>query len=130
MRVIDLQSGQQVLDLVDQRRPDDYIIATGVSHSLVDLLETTFSRVGLDYRDDLISTDFLIRPLDIQHTLCDTSHTESILKWRAERDLNDIITEMLYAELQRSSTHEKACKLLGIKKQKSPLNVISINTRT
>jgi GDPmannose 4,6-dehydratase len=112
-----------------QKGPDDYIIATGVSHSLVDFLEIAFSRVGLDYRDHLISKDFLIRPLDIKQTLCDTSHTESKLKWRAERDLNDIITEMLYAELTRSSTHEKACKLLALNTQKSPQNVIDINTK-
>jgi len=112
-----------------QKSPDDYIIATGVSHSLVDFLEITFSIVGLDYRDHLISKDFLIRPLDIKQTLCDTSHTESKLKWRAERDLNDIITEMLYAELTRSSTHEKACKLLGINAQQSAQNVIGINTK-
>ena len=112
-----------------QKSPDDYIIATGVSHSLVDFLEIAFSRVGLNYRDHLISKNFLIRPLDIKQTLCDTSHTESKLKWRAERDLNDIITEMLYAELTRSSTHEKACKLLGISTQKAPQNVVSINTK-
>ncbi|HAU68265.1 MAG TPA: hypothetical protein DCW52_07695, partial [Gammaproteobacteria bacterium] len=111
-----------------QESPDDYIIATGVSHSLVDFLEIAFSRVGLDYRDHLISKDFLIRPLDIKQTLCDTSLTESKLKWRAKMDLNDIITQMLYAELTRSSTHEKACKLLGISTPKTQQNVIGINT--
>jgi GDPmannose 4,6-dehydratase len=112
-----------------QSQPDDYIIATGTSHGLIDFLEIAFSRVGLDYNDHLISKEFLIRPLDIKQTFCNTSHTESKLKWSAERDLNDIVTEMLYAELTRNSSPEKACEILGIDPQESPQNVISMNAK-
>ncbi|MFT5612471.1 MAG: GDPmannose 4,6-dehydratase [Arenicella sp.] len=107
-----------------QKQPDDYIIATGNSHSLVDFLETTFSRINLDYKDHLVTKEFLIRPLDIKQTICDTSHTESKLNWRAEKDLNDVVTEMLYVELARSIGTEKASDLLGLN---FPQNVFNIN---
>ncbi|MFT5135524.1 MAG: GDPmannose 4,6-dehydratase [Arenicella sp.] len=107
-----------------QKQPDDYIIATGSSHSLVDFLETTFSRINLDYKDHLVTKEFLIRPLDIKQTICDTSHTESKLNWCAEKDLKDVVTEMLYVELARSIGTEKASDLLGLN---FPQNVFNIN---
>lgn len=112
-----------------QDQPDDYIIATGTSHSLINFLDVTFSRVGLDHRDHLVSKDFLIRPLDIKQTICDTSHTESALKWRAQRNLNDVVTEMLFAELARNTGLEKACEVLGFNAKKPPKNVVNINIK-
>lgn len=111
-----------------QDQPDDYIIATGKSHSLTDFLDVTFSRVGLDYNNYLISKDFLIRPLDIKKTVCDTSNTEFKLKWHAKRDLNDVVTEMLYAELAKNAGVERACELLGFNSKEPPKNVVNINS--
>jgi len=110
-----------------QDQPDDYIIATGKSHSLINFLQITFSRVGLDYKDHLISKEFLIRPLDIKQTICDTSHTESKLKWRAQRSLNDVVTEMLYAELTKNTGFDKACELLGFNAKHPPQNIVGVN---
>ncbi|GAA6137771.1 GDP-mannose 4,6-dehydratase [Arenicella sp. 4NH20-0111] len=114
---------------LQQDQPDDYIIATGTSHRLKDFLDITFSRVGLRYQDHLVSKKFLTRPLDINQTLCDTNHTESKLDWSATRDLNAVVTEMLYAELSRSTNIEKACDILGFNTQKPPKNVVNINSK-
>lgn len=112
-----------------QSAPDDYVIATGVSHSLTEFLQTTFSRLGLNYRDHLRSKEFLVRPLDIKKTICDVSHTKNQLDWHADKNLEEVVTQMLYAELQRSSGHTRACSLLGLKEETYPENVVKMQTR-
>ncbi len=112
-----------------QSQPDDYIIATGTSHKLLDFLDITFSRVGLNYQDHLVSKDFLTRPLDINQTLCDTRHTENSLNWSATRDLNAVVTEMLYAELSLSVGAFKAGEFLGLNTEKPPKNLVQISSK-
>ncbi len=115
--------------ILSKEEPDDYIIATGKSHKLLEFLEITFSRVGLNYQDHLVSKKFLTRPLDINQTLCNTQHSYDSLGWSATRDLNAVVTEMLYAELTRSTGVDQACEILGFNAQKPPKNVVSINSK-
>lgn len=109
-----------------QQQPNDYVIATGVSSSLVDFLETTFSRINLDYRDYLLVKNSLIRPLDIKQTLCNVEHTEKALKWKSEKTLSDVVTEMLFAELSNNVGVAKANQMLAIDDSNPRMNLISI----
>ena len=48
--------------MLQQDKPDDYVIATGETHSVKEFLELAFSHMGLDYRDYLISDERFFRP--------------------------------------------------------------------
>ena len=109
-----------------QREAADYIIATGTSSTLTDFLDVAFSRLDLDYKDHLIVRNSLIRPLDIEQTLCDVSATEKRLNWNAKKTLDDVVTEMLFAELSTQIGSDQAAKKLGLKHMLENTSVISL----
>jgi len=97
---------------LQQPEPDDYLIATGVTHSLKDFLDIAFSILDLDYQEHLVVKNSLLRPLDIKQTLCDPSDTEQKLNWHAQTSLRDVISNMIQTELVSLVGKEAALKLL------------------
>lgn len=75
--------------------PKDYIIATGVLHTVRDVLVAAFSKVGLDYRDYVRVNPEFIRPEDGLPLRGDASAIYEDLGWRATKPLSDIIEEMV-----------------------------------
>ena len=59
--------------MLQQDRPDDYVIATGISHSVRDLVEVAFGHVGLDWRKHVRLDPKLIRPAEVEHLIGDSS---------------------------------------------------------
>jgi GDPmannose 4,6-dehydratase len=84
---------------LQQVEAHDYVIATGQTISLELFLEHTFSLLGLDYKQHLLQNESLLRPLDIRTTLCDVEGTATTLNWRAKHTVQDVITDMVFAEL-------------------------------
>ena len=101
---------------LQQDQPDDYLFATGITSSLEKFLEIAFNFVGLDYRDYLLLENSLLRPLDIKQTLCDPSATERKLDWRAEKNLEQVIEEMILAALTKQLGNKEALALLNKQK--------------
>lgn len=99
---------------LQQPQPDDYLIATGTTSSLQDFLRLTFSALNLDYRDYLVPKNSLLRPLDIQQTICNPETTNIKLNWTATQSLSHIVIEMLHTELNRRVGVEAAQKMLNI----------------
>ena len=92
---------------LQQPKADDYLIATGQTSSLEDFLRLSFNCVGLDYRDHVVSSSELLRPLDIQETRCDVSETNSILDWQAKADLSQIVQDMINHELKQQGGQDQ-----------------------
>ena len=113
-----------------QSHPNDYLIATGKSHSLKEFLEITFSRLNLAYKNHLVCNGFLIRPYDIKQTLCDISHTQTSLNWKPKKCLDDVITEMLYAELTKNIGASKASKMLQLDCPPEKSNVLNLGLQS
>ena len=78
-------------------RPDDFVIATGVSQSLRDFVETVFSEAGLDWRDHVISDPNLLRPFDPLEVNARPAKAESVLNWRASCVGADVARRLLAA---------------------------------
>lgn len=110
---------------LERSEPRDYLIATGTTSSLEDFLDIAFSCLNLDYKKHLTVKHSLLRPLDIKQTLCDTSNTEDKLQWKAEKSLNQVITEMLHAELSSSVGALEADKMLQTNLSSSNLKLVS-----
>src|SRR5579862_866641 len=67
--------------MLQQEIPDDYVIATGKSHSVRDLVETAFSHTGLDWNAYVRQDPLLLRPAEVDHLLGDSSKARRELGW-------------------------------------------------
>src|SRR5262245_45816266 len=90
--------------MLQQDRADDYVIATGVSHSVRDLVEVAFSHVGLDWRQYVKQDPRFLRPAEVDHLIGDSSKARSALGWCPEVDFQGLIRMMVDADLARLSS--------------------------
>ena len=87
--------------MLQQERADDYVIATGRTTSIRELCRIAFSHAGLDYRQHVTSSAALMRPAEVDVLLGDAGKAERVLGWRATTSLEDMIGEMVDADLAR-----------------------------
>lgn len=100
--------------MLQQTRPDDYVIATGESHSVRELCEVAFGHVGLEYRDWVKVDPALFRPADVETLVGDPSKARLKLGWRNQVSWRDLIVEMVEADqhlAQREALAQKATHL-------------------
>lgn len=78
---------------------EDFVIATGKSHSLQDFVSSTFTQLGLDAADHVETDPALKRPTDIRFSRGDASKARRILGWKPERAMREVISALLEDEL-------------------------------
>jgi GDPmannose 4,6-dehydratase len=82
--------------MLQQKNPDDYVVATGIGANVRDFCEAAFSAVGLDYREYIETEDRYMRPTEVDALIGDPSKAEQILGWKAKthwRELAEIMVE-------------------------------------
>lgn len=84
--------------MLQQHQPDDYVIATGESHSLEDFIAAAFNCVGLDWRKYVVSDASLFRPTDIAVGRANPAKAKAKLGWQAKHKLIDIVQMMIQAK--------------------------------
>jgi GDPmannose 4,6-dehydratase len=83
--------------------PDDFVISTGITHSVRNLCEYTFSRLNLDYKDYVVQNDKYLRPEELPYLRGDCTKAREILNWVPEYTFEAMIDEMIaYWEKQLS----------------------------
>jgi GDPmannose 4,6-dehydratase len=87
--------------MLQQRHPDDYVIATGISHSVRDLVQVAFDHAGLDWRKHVELDPKLIRPAEVEHLIGDSSKARKELGWAPTVDFSGLIKMMVDADLER-----------------------------
>jgi GDPmannose 4,6-dehydratase len=87
--------------MLQQEQPDDYVIATGISHSVRDLVDVAFAHVGLDWREHVALDPKLIRPAEVEHLIGDSSKARTQLGWNPSVDFPALIKMMVDADLGR-----------------------------
>jgi GDPmannose 4,6-dehydratase len=87
--------------MLQQSRPDDYVIATGVSHSVRELVEIAFARAGLDWRKHVYQDPALLRPAEVDHLLGDATKARTELGWTPQVDFRQLVEMMVDADLER-----------------------------
>ena len=85
--------------MLQQERPDDYVIATGVSHSVRNLVEIAFSHAGLDWQKHVRIDPALLRPAEVDHLLGDPSKARAELGWTPSVNFKQLIEMMVDADL-------------------------------
>lgn len=90
---------EAIAAMLQQETPQDYIIATGRSHALIDFVETAFKLAGKDWREFVTVDEQLLRPTDIVRNKVDPSKAAKELKWRAAYSMRDVVEKMLEQEI-------------------------------
>ena len=87
--------------MLQQDEPDDYVIATGISHAVRDLVETAFSHVGLDWHDYVRTDPALLRPAEVERLVGDASKARQVLDWTPSVNFQALVRMMVDADLER-----------------------------
>ncbi|MDP3955536.1 MAG: GDP-mannose 4,6-dehydratase, partial [bacterium] len=85
--------------MLQHPEPDDFVIATGESHSVGEFVEAAFSLVGLDWRDHVRFDERYLRPTEVDHLCGDPSKAACKLQWRARTSFPDLVRIMVQAEV-------------------------------
>jgi GDPmannose 4,6-dehydratase len=97
--------------MLQQERADDYVIATGISHSVQDLVAIAFGRVGLDWQKYVRSDPALLRPAEVAHLLGDASKARAELGWTPIVNFTQLIEMMVDADLKRLASGQAVPRL-------------------
>ena len=87
--------------MLQQDQPDDYVIATGVKHSVRELVEIAFARVGLDPKRHVRTDPALLRPAEVNHLCGDSRKAREKLGWKPKVTFQELIEMMVDADLKR-----------------------------
>ncbi len=87
--------------MLQPEKPTDYVIGTGTTHSVRELVETAFSHVGLDWRKYVVSDPAFMRPAEVDVLLADPSKAYAELGWKPVVDFRGLVEMMVDADLER-----------------------------
>jgi GDPmannose 4,6-dehydratase len=87
--------------MLQQKAPNDYVIGTGQTHSVRELVEAAFGHVGLDWRQHVITDPKYIRPAEVDVLQADPSKARRELGWTPTVGFNQLVALMVDADLQR-----------------------------
>jgi GDPmannose 4,6-dehydratase len=87
--------------MLQQDEPDDYVVATGVAHSVRDCVEVAFDHVGLAPDDYVVLDHSFLRPAEVEHLIGDASKARRVLGWEPVVSFEQLIRMMVDADLAR-----------------------------
>jgi GDPmannose 4,6-dehydratase len=87
--------------MLQQDQAEDFVIATGQSHSVRDLVEVAFSHVGLDWEKYVRTDPKLLRPAEVEHLIGNSAKAQQQLGWQPTVDFAGLIRMMVDADLER-----------------------------
>jgi GDPmannose 4,6-dehydratase len=93
--------------MLQQPKPDDYVIATGIAHSVRDLIQIAFGHAGLDWQKHVRVDPALMRPAEVEHLLGDASKAKTELGWTPSVDFKQLVEMMVDADLARLGARQE-----------------------
>jgi GDPmannose 4,6-dehydratase len=94
--------------MLQQPQADDYVIATGVSHSVRDLVQVAFGHAGLDWQKYVRIDPALLRPAEVDHLIGDASKAKTVLNWQPKVTFEGLIQMMVDEDLARLSSRGRS----------------------
>jgi GDPmannose 4,6-dehydratase len=89
--------------MLQQDAPDDYVVATGESHTILDFVKAAFSVVDLDWEKYVVIDEHLFRPAEVNELRGDASKAKTILNWEPQKYFDDLVYEMVVSDLEELS---------------------------
>jgi GDPmannose 4,6-dehydratase len=87
--------------MLQQDKPDDYVVATGRTTTIREMCRIAFGHVGLDYEQYVVQSPEFFRPAEVDVLLGNAAKAKRVLGWEPTVALEDMITEMVEADLAR-----------------------------
>ena len=94
--------------MMQQPEPDNFVIATGRTHSVEKLVRLAFEQVGLDFKDHVVIDQALVRPAEVDLLVGDASKAKKMLGWEPKVSFEALIKMMVDADLKRLSGTKKS----------------------
>ena len=93
--------------MLQQERPEDFVIGTGETHSVREFCEIAFGYLGLDYKDFVVQDPQFYRPAEVDLLISDPSKARRILGWQTKVALEQLIKTMVDADMERLKVNKK-----------------------
>lgn len=88
--------------MLQQPKPDDYVVATGITTTVREMCEIAFTHVGLDYREHIVIDPNLFRPAEVDVLRGNAQKASTVLGWQPRTSLSNLIKMMVEADLHRT----------------------------
>jgi GDPmannose 4,6-dehydratase len=98
--------------MLQQAKPDDYVVATGEAYSVRDLVECAFKEVGLDWKKYVAVDPRYLRPTEVDFLQGDASKARSALRWKPKVNFQDLVKMMVHEDVELAK-REKMLKEAG-----------------
>ncbi len=99
--------------MLQQGAPDDFVIATGETHSVLEFAEIAFARAGLDWREHVVEDSKLKRPAEVDLLRGDYSKAKRVLGWEPKVGFRELIGMMVDADLRRYAQGPSGAAQMG-----------------
>ena len=87
--------------MLQQERPDDYVVATGETHAVRKFCELAFGHVGLDYRDYIVQDERFMRPAEVDLLIGNPAKAKAALGWQPKTPFPNLVRMMVDADMQQ-----------------------------
>jgi len=87
--------------MLQHTEPGDYVLASGQTHSVREFCDLAFSKLGLNYKDYVVVDPKFFRPTEVDLLVGDPSKARKTLGWQPEKSFQDLVEEMVEADLKR-----------------------------
>jgi GDPmannose 4,6-dehydratase len=94
--------------MLQEERPDDYVIGTGETHSVREFLELAFRRLDLDWREYVRTDERYFRPAEVELLLADPSKAKAALGWAPKVGFKELVARMVDADLELAAREKRA----------------------
>ncbi len=86
--------------MLQRKKPDDFVIATGKQHSVREFAKLAFSVVGLNYKDYIVTDKILFRPAEVHSLLGNYSKAKKLLKWKPKISFKNLVKDMVESDIE------------------------------
>ncbi len=86
--------------MLQQDEPDDFVVATGATHSVRNFLEVAFGHVGLNYEDYVVQDPQFMRPAEVDQLIGDNSKAKRVLGWEPTVSFEQLVTMMVDSDIE------------------------------
>lgn len=101
--------------MLQHDKPDDFVISTGVGHTIKDLLDTAFEYLNLDWRNYVVQDPQFMRPAEVDLLLGDSTKAREVLGWKPKYNFKTLIEEMVREDLRDTLSNDQFDRFLDMK---------------
>jgi GDPmannose 4,6-dehydratase len=86
--------------MMQHENPDDWVLATGETHTVKEFAEKAFNHVGLNWEDYVLTSDKYSRPNEVHHLLGDASKAKNKLGWKPSTSFDELVKKMVESDIE------------------------------